>query len=101
MVQVLAFADVLMLTSFILRFQSLPPQLPLLYSKPWGEEQLADSWFIFVLPLALHIFFFLNIYIYRKFFFPDHFIRKIILTSNISVTVVFTFIFLKILFYIS
>jgi hypothetical protein len=30
--------------------RSLPPQVPLYYSRPWGEEQLASQAFLFLLP---------------------------------------------------
>lgn len=28
----------------------LPPQVPLFYSRPWGEAQLASPWWLFFLP---------------------------------------------------
>lgn len=31
--------------------KSLPPQLPLFYSLPWGEKQLATKGLIFLLPI--------------------------------------------------
>ncbi len=30
---------------------NLPPQIPLFYSRPWGEEQLSPKWGLFI-PLA-------------------------------------------------
>ncbi|QQG44666.1 MAG: hypothetical protein HYW86_02010 [Candidatus Roizmanbacteria bacterium] len=101
MIIALIIADVLMAGAFALKFTSLPPQIPLIYSNIWGEEQLVDYWFIFILPLSLHLFFFLNIYLYNKFFFPDHVLRKVVFILNSSLTVAFTLIFLKIIFYIS
>lgn len=35
----------------ILKWQTLPPVVPLFYSKPWGTTQLAPKGFLFVLPL--------------------------------------------------
>lgn len=32
--------------------RSLPPQVPLYYSRPWGAEQLAPQLFLFLLPLT-------------------------------------------------
>ncbi len=34
-----------------LTWRSLPPKLPLFYSRPWGEEQLAIPLDLFILPL--------------------------------------------------
>lgn len=97
----LLIADVLMVAAFVLRLSHLPPQLPLVYSQPWGEDQLVDFWFIFILPVLLHFFFFVNIFIYNKLFFPDHFIRRIIYITNCVLIVLFTFIFLRIIFYVT
>jgi len=37
------------------KFNNLPPQIPLFYSRPWGESQLTPVSSIFILP-ALSIF---------------------------------------------
>jgi hypothetical protein len=37
------------------KFSDLPPQIPLYYSQPWGESQLAPASSIFILP-ALSLF---------------------------------------------
>lgn len=34
-----------------LKLNDLPPQLPLFYSQPWGESQLASASSIFLLPI--------------------------------------------------
>ncbi len=34
------------------RFKNLPPTVPLWYSKPWGNEQLASPLWLFILPLG-------------------------------------------------
>jgi len=33
-------------------FSQLPPKVPLYYSQPWGENQLADSTYLFILPIS-------------------------------------------------
>ena len=33
-------------------WQRLPPEVPLWYSRPWGESQLANSLWLFLLPLG-------------------------------------------------
>lgn len=35
----------------VLVYRKLPPQVPLLYSRPWGEEQLVSTYGLFLLPL--------------------------------------------------
>jgi hypothetical protein len=101
MVILLVIADVLMAAAFLLRLNTLPPQIPLLYSQPWGEDQLVDFWLIALLPILLHLFFFLNIFVYTKFFFPDYLIRRIIVITNVALIIVFTSIFIRIVFYVT
>jgi hypothetical protein len=43
----------------LLKFQSLPPQVPLFYSKPWGEERIPQKIWLWLIPfLSLLIIFF-------------------------------------------
>src|SRR3989344_3395426 len=32
------------------RFKNLPPEIPLWFSRPWGETQLAQPWMLWLLP---------------------------------------------------
>lgn len=90
-----------MLAVFLLRLGNLPPQIPLFYSRPWGEEQLADSWMVFILPIILNLLFFLNKFIYNKFFFGNEFVKKIIDYLDIFLIIAITFIFIKIMLLIT
>ncbi len=41
----------------IIFFSQLPPKVPLYYSRPWGQQQLADTIYLFLLPgLSLAVF---------------------------------------------
>lgn len=42
------------------KYGDLPPQIPLFYSRPWGEEQLAGSLNIFLLPIFSLVFLLIN-----------------------------------------
>lgn len=44
-------ATTVTLIAILIVFRSLPPQIPLFYSRAWGEGQLATRMFIF-LPMA-------------------------------------------------
>ncbi len=88
--------DILMVGIFTIKFSTLPPQIPLFYSKPWGEDQLADTWMIVLLPLLLNIFYVLNNYLYRKFFLGNIFAKKILDYLNLFLIAGFTLIFIKI-----
>ena len=45
-------ADLVLTMVILVFFRKLPPQMPLLYSLPWGEAQLVPWWAIAVLPLG-------------------------------------------------
>lgn len=101
MLYALLVANILMPAIFALRFSHLPPQIPLLYSRPWGEDQLIDVWFIFALPVLLNLFVYLNSIVYNRFFLPDQFMRRITNIVNWFLIVTITGIFIKIVLFIS
>jgi hypothetical protein len=45
----------------ILRWNRMPPLVPLWYSRPWGTDQLAHPIWLFLLPLGGLAIFFLNL----------------------------------------
>jgi len=90
-----------MVLAFLLKLKTLPPQIPLFFSRPWGEAQLVDSWMIFFLLFLLDIFYFSNNYFYKKFFFDNLLVKKIIEYLNLFLIVGFTYIYLRIIFLVS
>jgi hypothetical protein len=101
MIKLLIGADVLMAAIFAWKFQSLPEQIPLLYSRPWGEPQIVDFWYIALLPVLMHLFFFLNNILAKKYFTSEEIIQKIFQAMNIFFILTFTGLFLKIIFLVS
>lgn len=101
MIYALISSNILMVLVFLLQYGKLPPQLPLFYSRPWGEDQLADIWMIFLLPVIMNMFYALNHFLYEKYFNPNNFIKKIMWYIDIFLIVSLTGVFLKILFLIS
>ncbi|MGB9707226.1 MAG: hypothetical protein ACPL1D_00520 [Microgenomates group bacterium] len=99
--RLLLMANLLSIFIFSLRFNRLPPQIPLLYSRQEGEEQLVDWWLIFLIPLIMVFFFFLNEYLKKKFFNNDSFITRLITDINIIMIILLTGIFIKIIFLIT
>lgn len=45
---------------FLFTLKRLPPQVPLFYSLPWGEEQLVPTMALFFLPLGIFLIALLN-----------------------------------------
>jgi hypothetical protein len=70
-------------------WKKLPPEVPLFYSRPWGKEQLASPWFLFLLPgLTLFVFLvnfaFLTLVKIRLEKKNNNFLIKIIETANFT-----------------
>lgn len=53
-------AQIIVLVVF---WQQLPPQVPLFYSRPWGQEQLTNPSGLLLLPLASLVIIFANLII--------------------------------------
>lgn len=101
MINLLVTGNIVMIASFILRLKTLPPQIPLLYSRPLGETQLVDTWMIFLIPFVLNILYTANNYLENRFFSSNDLVKKIFGYLNLFLIVVFTLIFVKIIFLIS
>lgn len=96
MIYGLLIADIIMIAATALSYNKLPPQIPLYYTHPWGEDQLADIWFIAVIPILLHIFFFINNWLKNKYIAKETFPEKLFNVCNIFLIIAFTFVYLKI-----
>ncbi len=101
MINFLIAGDIVMITTFVMRLKTLPPQIPLFYSLTGGESQLADTWMIVLLPLLLNLIFILNNYVYNKFFFGNFLAKKLFEYADLFFIIGFTFVFVKIIFLIS
>lgn len=101
MIYSLLVGNLLMAGVFLLKAPTIPPQIPLLYSRAWGEDQITDWWLIFLLPALMNGLYFLNNYIYQKIFAPDEFIKKIFTYLNIFQVITMTIVFIKIIFLVS
>lgn len=97
MIYALIVADLLMLAVFGFSFNHLPPQIPMFYTRPWGEDQLADLWLMILIPVLLHAFFFLNIWLQKRFFSRDVFMQRLFTYFNWFLIVSYLAIFLKIM----
>ena len=87
MKKLLIGADILMAAIFAWRYMYLPEQIPLLYSRSWGEPQIVDYWYIALIPILMHVFYLLNSYIAQKYFTPTGLFRKLFRVANIFLIV--------------
>ena len=101
MLKLLIGVDVLLAGLFAWRYQYMPDQIPLLYSRPWGESQIVDYWYIFLLPICMHLFYFVNSYISKKFFVGETVAPKIFNVATMILIGLFSLLFIKILFLVT
>ncbi|HLL60269.1 MAG TPA: hypothetical protein VK338_01000 [Candidatus Nitrosocosmicus sp.] len=86
-----------MFGSFLLKINNLPPQIPLFYSRGDGEEQMADTFWIFLLPIISLLLVTTNHILRKRYFAGVFLIERIVYYTNITIIIVTTVIFLKIL----
>ena len=79
----------------LIRF--LPPKLPLFYSLPWGEKQLAASQQLFIIPASITLLTLCNLIISWQLHPSQKFFQNILLFSSLLVSVILTITFFKII----
>ncbi|MBI2597421.1 hypothetical protein HYW41_04650 [Candidatus Daviesbacteria bacterium] len=88
----------LLITLFIEVFSKfLPPRLPLFYSLPWGEKQLANSQQLLIIPAIIILVTLCNVIISWQLHTSQIFFKRILLFSSILVCLILTITFLKII----
>ncbi|MBI4008904.1 hypothetical protein HY357_01610 [Candidatus Roizmanbacteria bacterium] len=97
----LIFGNALMIVAIIFKFNRLPPQIPLFYSRALGEDQLADIWMIVLLPLFMNAFYLTNKFLLRRYFQEQILIKDLFYFLNLFITASFTLIFIKIIFVVT
>lgn len=101
MLRLLLLADAAMLAITVWRYTSIPDEIPLFYSRPWGDAQLVEYWYILLLPLIMHFFYFLNQWLEKKYAGHNHLISRILIIMTYLDIVVFTSIYIRILILIT
>jgi hypothetical protein len=93
---IVAVVFIMMAIVFVISLPTLPPQLPLFYSKI-GDDQMVDSWWIFLLPVLAIIFITANKIILSKYFKENILMEKVIYYTNLAIIVIAGFMFIRIL----
>lgn len=101
LVQIFVAALLVMIGAYVFKLGTMPPELPLFYSLIEGEDTITPSYYIFLLPIISLIIIVVNIFVYRRIFTHDLFVRKLLYYSSVGAIVISTFVFLKILFLVS
>lgn len=101
MIGLLISANLIQIGAYVLRMGSIPPQIPLLYSLPIGEDQLVEWWMIFLLPFIMNILYSMNTAIYHRYFHHEEFEKTALRYVNMSIIGICTYLFVRIIFLVS
>lgn len=85
--KILQLAFILWLSKVLLilfGWKFFPPEIPLFYSQPWGQEQLASPLMLFILPGLGLIIFFVNFSISRLVPQGERLIKQILATAFLA-----------------
>lgn len=83
--------------AILLGMQSLPPKLPLFYSLPWGDNQLASHREFLLIPASIIVATLLNSAISWQLHPSQSFFKRILLFSPLVVSLLLTVTFIKII----
>jgi hypothetical protein len=105
---VFQIANKLVLLSFIVsitiiiwRYQLLPPQIPLWYSRPWGTDRLGPQFLLLILPISAVIWHSINILI-SIYITRDHRVfSQVLFLGSLFVSLLSLVSVVKIIFLIS
>ena len=67
-------------------WKTLPPQVPLWYSKPWGDERLASPWFLFLPLLSSIIVYIVNLTAVVRFAGNHPMFTRVLLLTSILIS---------------
>lgn len=91
----LVFALITFLT-ILLFFGSLPAKLPLFYSLPWGENQLASHNQFFIIPATILLITLINLCLAYQLHQTQNFFKLVLYFSFIILSFILTISFIKI-----
>lgn len=90
------FSLLIALTILIL-IRFLPPKLPLFYSLPWGEKQLAQNQQLLIIPGSIALLSLSNLIISWQLHHQQKFFQNILLFSSLLVSIILSITFFKII----
>ncbi len=90
---VLTFSQVILI---VVNWSKFPPQIPLFYSKPWGETMLASPSFVWLLPSLAFIFSLVNFIIAVFVHKVEKFIARVLVFASALVSFISFYAVLKI-----
>jgi hypothetical protein len=93
-----AGSAVIILFLLFLNLNRLPPQLPLFYSLPWGDNQLGTLAQFIILPAIIILVSLINLFITWQLHSSQIVLKRILYTSSITTSFLILVTALKILY---
>jgi len=83
---------------FLLLFSwfKLPPEIPLFYSLPWGEEQLVSPFFLWLLPGSSLVIVLINL-TFASYFSSDQLLTRVLMMTTSLYSFLATIILFRII----
>lgn len=88
----------IMIIILTLKWSVLPPEIPLFYSLPWGQDQLAQNWQILLLPLGSLAIIFINTFLSLFFVGKETLMVRILIGTSTFVCILTAITLFKIVF---
>lgn len=101
LLKIYVLAGITILACLLWRYKRLPPQIPLFYSRPGGEENLAQTPLIFLIPALTTLFVIINSLINKKKYAGNELMQNIIYVVNFCLIIVSALIFIRIIFLVT
>lgn len=90
--------DLLLVVSL---WSNLPPEVPLFYSRPWGQEQLAQKLWLFFLPFICFLVTIINFRLASLFYKKEPFLAKIFVWTSFIIAFLVSINIIRILLIIT
>lgn len=85
----------------LIKWRELPPEVPLYYSLPWGEEQLTTPFNLLILPLVSFFVFILNFFLASILLEKEPWLCRILILTATIFSFLSTLALIKIIFLIT
>jgi len=95
------FFIILQISVLVWRFTNLPSQVPLYYSLPWGEIQLASASALFLLPTFSLVILLINNLFYISLATTNTLLSRLLIFASLAVSFFFLVTLVKIVYLIS
>lgn len=92
------FTVLIILGTFAIVYNHLPPKLPLFYSLAWGQEQLVEKFHFLLLPLILVLINLINLLLAFQLHSSQKVLKRMLLGSLALINIIVLIDVLKVLF---